>query len=75
MTPEPSKLQWSYTVHSQYPNPDDTISALSARVAELEGALRWYADENNYDENGAPIIVSNIGHWYDRGGKAREVLK
>ena len=52
-----------------------TESALRAENAKLREALEWYADTSNYDEGLAPVIITNIGSWYDHGYKAREALK
>jgi hypothetical protein len=54
----------------------DTITALEARVKELEGVLKWYADKGNYkrrsypnEDRFYPALIE-----YDEGEKARAAL-
>ena len=46
--------------------------SLESRIAVLEEALRWYADETNWFEDHAKIACSNAED--DQGERARKAL-
>lgn len=58
----------------------DRIEAQETEIGRLRGALRFYADPDNYDAAGAPGVRTNhssgIGHdWVDdHGDRARAAL-
>ena len=48
--------------------------ALVERVREVTAALEWYANEDNYDDDHAPVVRGFIGDTYDLGRRARAIL-